>query len=128
MSFSLLGAMVRSTSVSKYFIFRQRLVDNKNFLVSLAQAKTEKARGKILRLATNSQLNVLKDLILNIAEKNIEIGKEIYKKLLRKKKVKDLGKLVSRIKRSPEVSEKKLRLLLLKFNCSLPFIIQSILQ
>ena len=120
--------MVRSTSVSKYFLFRQRLVDNKNFLVSLAQAKTEKARGKILRLATNSQLNVLKDLILNIAEKNIEIGKEIYKKLLRKKKVKDLGKLVSRIKRSPEVSEKKLRLLLLKFNCSLPFIIQSILQ
>ena len=120
--------MVRSTSVSKYFTFRQRLIDNKNFLVLLAQAKTEKVRVKLLRLATNSQLNVLKDLVLNIADKNIEIGKEIYKKLLRKKKVKDPGKLINRIKRSPEVSVKKLRLLLLKYNCTLPFIIQSILQ
>ena len=36
---------------------------------------------------------------INIAEKNIEIGKEIFHQLQKRKKVSDLAKLISRIKR-----------------------------
>ena len=120
--------MAKLTGVSKYFALRQRFIDNKKFLVLLAKAKTEKAREKQLKAATERELFVLKDLILNIAWKNIEIAKDIFHLLERKKKVKELTKLISIINRSPQVSGKKLRILLLKFSSIIPYILKSILK
>ena len=120
--------MVKVAGVSRYFAFRQRLIENKTFLVDFAKARTEQAREKLVKSASPSQLLVLKDLVLNIAEKNIEIDKHLFQYLQKKKKVKDLTHLISRIKRSPEVPEKKLRLLLFKFNSVLPCMIKSVLQ
>ena len=120
--------MGKLTGVSKYFAFRQRLIEEKEFLVCLAYTKTEKSREKLLKGATTNHLILLRDLVINIAEKNIEIGKEIFHQLQKRKKVSDLAKLISRIKRSPGVSDKKLRLLLLKFNPIIPYIIKSILK
>ena len=127
-SFSCLNAMGKVTGVSRYFVFRQQLIDNKNFLVLLAEAKSNKAREKLLKGCALSQIHVLKDLILNIGEKNIEIDRTIFQNLKKKKKVQELNKLIRRVKQSPDASEKKLKFLLLKFNPVLPFVIRSVLQ
>ena len=82
--------MVKESPLKPFFELRQRLTDNKQFLVQVASAKSEAARRRLILQAKSDHLDILRDLIKNIADRNIEIEKALYYELENKKKTQDL--------------------------------------
>ena len=65
--------MVKVTAISEAFELKQRLIDNKPFLVNIEKSKTKKRLEKIVKSASVAELNILKDLIKNIAKDRFEM-------------------------------------------------------
>ena len=122
--------MLKRSPLKHYFELRQRLIDNKYFLVKIASAKTEKSRARLLQSAASEQLNLLRDLLKNIAERNIDIDKTIYYQLESKKRVEDLNKVLKKFIKHPEIyrKDKNLRQFLKSSSKLLPYIIKTILK
>ena len=122
--------MLKRSPLKHYFELRQRLIDNKDFLVQIASAKTEKSRARLLQSAASEQLNLLRDLLKNIAERNIDIDKTIYYQLESKKRVEDLNKVLKKFIKHPEIyrKDKNLRQFLKSSSKLLPYIIKTILK
>ena len=60
--------MLKRSPLKHYFELRQRLIDNKDFLVQITSAKTEKSREGLLQSAASEQLNLLRDLLKNLRQ------------------------------------------------------------
>ena len=122
--------MLKRSPLKHYFELRQRLIDNKDFLVQIASAKTEKSRARLLQSAASEQLNLLRDLLKNIPERNIDIDKTIYYQLESKKRVEDLNKVLKKFIKHPEIyrKDKNLRQFLKSSSKLLPYIIKTILK
>ena len=122
--------MLKRSPLKHYFELRQRLNDNKDFLVQIASAKTEKSRPRLLQSAASEQLNLLRDLLKNIPERNIDIDKTIYYRLESKKRVEDLNKVLKKFIKHPEIyrKDKNLRQFLKSSSKLLPYIIKTILK
>ena len=122
--------MLKRSPLKHYFELRQRLIDNKDFVVQIASAKTEKSRARLLQSAASEQLNLLRDLLKNIAERNIDIDKTIYYQLESKKRVEDLNKVLKKFIKHPEIyrKDKNLRQFLKSSSKLLPYIIKTILK
>ena len=118
--------MVKPTLISEAFKFKQRLIENKQFLVNLEKTKTNKSRVKLLHSANSGQLHILRDLIKSIHAKDIEISKSILKS---KKKVKVVIDLINKFQKTPSIykSDSFLRRFLLKFVSVLPIIAKTVL-
>ena len=116
--------MVKPTVISETFKFKQRLIDNKPFLVNIERSKTKKKIEKLLKSATISELDILRDLIKNIAAKNIPINKSIINS---KKKFDNIVSLISSFERTSSIHSSKvsLRRFLLKLSNILPVIAKS---
>ena len=119
--------MVRPTVISEAFKFKQRLLDNISFLVNIEKSKTKKKIEKLLKSATISELDILRDLIKNIAAKNIPINKSIINS---KKKFDNIVSLISSFERTSSIHSSKvsLRRFLQKFSNILPVIAKSVLK
>ena len=122
--------MLKRSPLKHYFELRRRLIDNKDFLVQIASAKTEKSRARLLQSAASEQLNLLRDLLKNIPERNIDIDKTIYYQLESKKRVEDLNKVLKKFIKHPEIyrKDKNLRQFLKSSSKLLPYIIKTILK
>ena len=122
--------MAKKSPLKHYFDLRQRLIDNKNFLLQIATAKSDKSRCKLIKAAKSDNLNVLRDLLRNIANRSIEIEKSIYYQLQNKNKVQDLVKILKRFQKYPGIysSERNLRQFLINSISLLPYIIKTILK
>ena len=122
--------MVKKGPLKQYFEFKERLIENKDFLLQIASAKSAKSRCKLISQARGLSLNVLRDLFKNIADRNIEIEKSIFLHLERKKSVQDLVQILKKFQKHPTIyrSENKLRQFLVKYNNLLPYIIKTILK
>ena len=119
--------MVKVTAISEAFELKQRLIDNKPFLVNIEKSKTKKRLEKIVKSASVAELNILKDLIKNIAAKDIQISKSIVNS---KKKIDSIIALISSFRRTSSIhkSQPALRKFLLKFSSILPVITRTVLQ
>ena len=122
--------MVKKSPLSHYFELKQRLLDNKAFLVQLASAKSEKSCQKLIQKASSVHLQILRDLIKNIADRNIEIEKSIFYQLENKKLVLVLVKVLKKFQKQPDIYRRKnqLRQFLLGTSKLLPYLIKTILK
>ena len=122
--------MVKKSPLSHYFELKQRLLDNKAFLVQLASAKSEKSCQKLIQKASSVHLQILRDLIKNIANRNIEIEKSIFYQLENKKLVLVLVKVLKKFQKQPDIYHRKnqLRQFLLDTSKLLPYLIKTILK
>ena len=127
---SLLPVMVKKSPLSHYFELKQRLLDNKAFLVQLASTKSEKSCQKLIQKASSVHLQILCDLIKNIADRNIEIEKSIFYQLENKKLVLVLVKVLKKFQKQPDIYRRKnqLRQFLLGTSKLLPYLIKTILK
>ena len=118
--------MVKSTLISEAFKLKQRLIENKQFLVNIEKSKTCKAREKLLQQANISELHIIRDLIKAIAAKDIEISKNLLKK---NKQIKHIIELIRTFQRTPTLykSDTSLRRFLIKFINVLPLIAKTVL-
>ena len=107
--------MVKATAISEAFKLRQSLIDNKHFLEQIEKSKTKKRVEKLLQSASGSELAILKDLIKNIAAKNIHINKSI---LTSKKKFDSVITLIASFQSTSRIhkSQPALKKFLLKFS------------
>ena len=120
--------MVKTTAIiSEAFKLRQRLLDNKPFLVEIEKAKRKKKIEKLIKQASSSELDILRDLLKNISDKNIEISKSV---LNTKKKIDNVVSVIARYQRTPSIhkSQSSLRRFLLKFSPVLPVIAKTVLK
>ena len=120
--------MVKATAIiSESFKLRQRLLDNKPFLVEIGKAKRKKTLEKLIKQANSSELDILRDLLKNISEKNIEISKSV---LNTKKKFDNVVSLIASYQRTPSIhkSQSSLQRFLLKFIHVLPVIAKTVLK
>ena len=118
--------MVKPTLISQAFHLKQRLIDNKQFLVNIEKSKTNKGREKLLRNASNSELPIFRDLIKAISAKDIEISKSILK---RNKQIRLVVDLIKKFQRTPSIhkSDASLRRFLMKFVAVLPLVAKTVL-
>ena len=119
--------MVKVGVISQAFKFRQRLIDNKPFSQSIEKSKSRKKTEKLIKKANSTELDILRELIKNIAKKNIEVSKSI---LNTKKKFAGIVSLISSYMRMSTIhrSQKSLRKFLLKFSTVLPIAAKTVLK
>ena len=122
--------MVKESPLKTYFELKQRFIDNKQFLVQVARAKSETARRRIVQQAKNHQLEILRALIKNIADRNIEIEKSLYHQLENKKKTQEVVKILKKFQKQPSIysDSRHLRQFLLNSISVLPYLVKTILK
>ena len=122
-----LQTMVKTSIIKTAIKFRQDLTENKNFLLMIEKSKTERKTEKVIKSASKSELCILKDLIQNISDKNIQISKNL---LDTKKKYGSVVSLIASFKRTSSIhkSQASLRRFLIKFARTLPIIVKTVLQ
>ena len=119
--------MVKTSIIKTAIKFRQDLTENKNFLLQVEKSKTERKTEKLIRSASKSELCILKDLIKNMSDKNIQISKNL---LDTKKKYGSVVSLITSFKRTSSIhkSQASLRRFLIKFARTLTIIVKTVLQ
>ena len=122
--------MVKESPLKTYFDLKQCFIDNKQFLVQVARAKSETARRRIVQQAKNHQLEILRALIKNIADRNFEIEKSLYYQLENKKKTQEVVKILKKFQKQPSIysDSRHLRQFLLNSNSVLPYLVKTILK
>ena len=121
-----LQTMVKKSIIKTAVKLREDLIENKNFLLLIEKAKTIKKTQKLIKSASISELDILKDLIENISDKNIQIRKNL---LDTKKKYGNVVSLIASFKRTSSIHKSKasLRRFLIKFAKTLPIIVKTVL-
>ena len=114
-------------STAYFFKLKTQLLQNKNFLVQIEKSKSKKRIEKLLKTASSSELDILRDLSKNIADKNIQISKT---NLNTKKKFENIVKLIASFQRTSTInkSQASLRRFLLKFSNILPVVAKTVLK
>ena len=113
--------------ISEAFKLRQRLIDNKHFLKEIEKSKTKARVEKLLKSASAPELDILREIIKNIAAKNIHISKSI---LNSKKKFDSVVTLIASFQRKSTInkSQGSLKKFLVKFSHILPIVAKTVIS